>query len=165
LSAHAARVGDSLKSRAFAIAALLAAMFAVGALTACGGSDSASESEIEQAREEGAEQARQSERIQQLQKEVKKLDRGKGSSSGGSAPAPVTGSAPSGATGSCGSGVSVGPNTSCPFALNVAETYYRTGSSVIDVYSPTTGETYTMTCSSGSPHVCTGGNDASVYFP
>jgi hypothetical protein len=137
----------------------------VAGLAACGGSDSASDSEIEQARQEGAEQARQSERIQQLQKEVKELDRGRGGSSGGSAPAPITGSAPSGATGSCGGDVSVGPNTSCAFALNVAATYYRTGSSVIDVYSPTTGKTYTMTCSSGSPHVCTGGNDASVYFP
>lgn len=155
-----------MRPRVFTLLATLAAIFAAGGLVACGGSDSASDSEIEQAREEGAEQARQSERIQQLQKEVKELDRGKGGgSSGGSAPAPVPGSAPSDATGSCGSEVSVGPNTSCPFALNVAETYYRTGSSVIDVYSPTTGKTYTMTCSSGSPHVCTGGNDASVYFP
>jgi hypothetical protein len=35
----------------------------------------------------------------------------------------------------------------------------------VTVYSPTTDRTYTMSCSAGTPHVCTGGNNASVYFP
>ncbi len=159
-----------MDSRSLPVATVLIALVAALGLTACGGSDSASQNEIEQVRTEAAEQARQSERIHQLQKEVKKLDHngggssGSGSSSTGSA-VPSGGSTPSGASGSCGEEVSVGPNTSCPFALNVAETYRSTGSSVFDVYSPVTGKTYTMTCSGGSPHVCTGGNDASVYFP
>jgi hypothetical protein len=65
----------------------------------------------------------------------------------------------------CGGGVSAGPNTSCPFALNTAATYYDNPGPVIDVYSPVTDRVYTMSCTSGSPHVCTGGNNASVYFP
>jgi hypothetical protein len=66
----------------------------------------------------------------------------------------------------CGEGVSAGPNTSCEFALNVAASYYQSGgASSIDVYSPVTGRTYRMSCTAGSPHTCTGGNDASVYFP
>lgn len=64
----------------------------------------------------------------------------------------------------CGPGLTAGANTSCPFAENVRATYQQTGSGVIDVYSPTTGRTYTMYCTSGNPHVCTGGNGASVYF-
>lgn len=159
----------SSSSRHLPIAAALLAIAAALALVACGGLESASQSELEQARAEAAEQARQSERIQQLQREVKKLGEGGGSgsssgSSGGSVPS--GGSAPpsSGST-SCGADVSAGPSTSCPFALNVADAYRSSGSSVVDVYSPVTGKTYTMSCSSGSPHVCTGGNDASVYFP
>jgi hypothetical protein len=66
----------------------------------------------------------------------------------------------------CSEGVSAGPATSCEFALNVAATYYQSGgASSIDVYSPVTERTYRMSCTSGSPHTCTGGNDASVYFP
>lgn len=134
----------------------------------CGGS---SEGEIERARNEGAEQARQSERIERLREEVGELN-GKGGgtgssgspSSGGSSSG-SSGSVAGGATSTCGDGVSVGPNTSCPFAFRVADAYRSSGSSVVDVYSPVTGKTYTMTCTSGSPHVCTGGNDASVYFP
>jgi hypothetical protein len=46
--------------------------------------------------------------------------------------------------------------------------YYNeigSGSGSVYSYSPTTGQYYTMYCSAGAPHVCTGGNDASVYFP
>jgi Glucodextranase, domain B len=64
----------------------------------------------------------------------------------------------------CGGGLTVGPNTSCPFAQNVRDAYESSGSGVLDVYSPTTGQTYRMYCTSGSPVVCTGGNGASVYF-
>ena len=67
--------------------------------------------------------------------------------------------------GNCGGGVSVGPNTSCSFAYNVRDEYNSSGSSVIRVFSPATGRTYTMYCTSGSPHQCTGGNNAAVYFP
>ena len=67
--------------------------------------------------------------------------------------------------GNCGSGLSVGPNTSCGFAENVRAAYQQSGSSVVRADSPATGRTYTMYCTTGSPHVCTGGNDAAVYFP
>jgi hypothetical protein len=67
--------------------------------------------------------------------------------------------------GDCGSGLLVGPNTSCAFAENVETTYYRVGGGWLEVYSPVTGRTYTMFCTDGSPHVCTGGNNAAVYFP
>jgi Glucodextranase, domain B len=64
----------------------------------------------------------------------------------------------------CGGGLTAGAHTSCPFAENVRAAYESSGSGVLDVYSPTTGQTYRMYCTSGSPHVCTGGNGASVYF-
>jgi hypothetical protein len=66
---------------------------------------------------------------------------------------------------SCGGGLSVGPDTTCPFAQNVRETYAREGPGNHTVYSPVTGKTYSMSCSYGHPVVCTGGNSASVYFP
>jgi hypothetical protein len=69
------------------------------------------------------------------------------------------------ATSGCGGGLVVGPNTSCPFAANVRAEYYRSGAGWIVVHSPTTGRTYDMFCTSTSPHVCTGGNNAAVYFP
>ena len=62
----------------------------------------------------------------------------------------------------------MGPNTSCGFAENVQQAYDNTsgGSQVVTAFSPATGNTYTIDCSGGSPHVCTGGttNNASVYF-
>lgn len=68
---------------------------------------------------------------------------------------------------SCGGGLSVGPSTSCSFAQNV-ESAYRGGSGpgTLEVYSPVTGQNYSMTCNlNGNQVVCTGGNNASVYFP
>jgi Glucodextranase, domain B len=64
----------------------------------------------------------------------------------------------------CGDGVVAGAHTSCPFARNVRDAYEASGSGILDVYSPTTGQTYRMYCTSGDSHVCTGGNEASVYF-
>jgi hypothetical protein len=63
--------------------------------------------------------------------------------------------------------VSAGPNTSCPFALNVCEQYNSVpGDSVaIDVYSPVTQQTYTMNCvRTGDTVTCRGGNNAVVTF-
>ena len=68
-------------------------------------------------------------------------------------------------TDTCGGDLFVGPNTSCAFALNVRAEYVRVGLGWINVYSPTTGRTYDMYCTGSSPHVCTGGNNAAVYFP
>jgi hypothetical protein len=49
----------------------------------------------------------------------------------------------------------------------VRDAYARTGGGYVTVtaYSPATGRSFDMYCSGGSPHVCTGGNNASVYFP
>ena len=68
-------------------------------------------------------------------------------------------------TTSCGDGLIAGARTSCPFAENVRASYEQSGAGVLEVYSPTTGQTYRMYCTGGSTHVCTGGNGASVYFP
>jgi hypothetical protein len=68
-------------------------------------------------------------------------------------------------TSGCGAGLLVGPNTSCGFAENVRADYLRSGPGWINVYSPAKGRSYDMFCTGSSPHVCTGGNDAAVYFP
>lgn len=71
-------------------------------------------------------------------------------------------------TSSCGGGISVGPNTSCPFAVNVKQAYDQSGGGnvLIHAFSPTTGKTYEMACgTTGGTIVCTGGNGASVFFP
>jgi hypothetical protein len=72
---------------------------------------------------------------------------------------------PFASTTNCGDGLTAGVRTSCPFAENVRATYEQFGAGVLEVYSPTTGQTYRMYCTNTSPHVCTGGNGASVYFP
>lgn len=75
-------------------------------------------------------------------------------------------STPSTGTTSCGGDLSVGPDTSCPFAANVEQAYDQSGGGATDVtaYSPVTNDTYVMQCTGSTPHVCTGGNNASVYF-
>ena len=64
----------------------------------------------------------------------------------------------------CG-GVYAGPNTSCPFAVNVEQTWLTSGAAdTFSVYSPVTGLSYVMTCGGIDPTVCTGGNTALVEF-
>ena len=64
----------------------------------------------------------------------------------------------------CG-GVYAGPNTSCPFAVNVEQTWLTSGATdTFSVYSPVTGQSYLMTCRSIDPTVCTGGSNALVEF-
>jgi Glucodextranase, domain B len=103
------------------------------------------------------------------------VQQGGGSSGGGSGGAsgatpgvaheqPSTGGTGGGESG-CGNQLSVGPDTTCSFAENVRQTYEREGPGTYAVYSPVTQRTYTMTCSSNAPVVCTGGNNASFYFP
>jgi hypothetical protein len=65
----------------------------------------------------------------------------------------------------CGSQLAVGPDTTCSFGENVRQAYNSRGPGTYEVFSPVTEKTYSMTCSSGTPVVCTGGNNASVYFP
>jgi hypothetical protein len=80
------------------------------------------------------------------------------SSSGGGASAPARGNP-------CGGGVYAGPNTSCPFALNVRDAYMDAPGSraSVRVFSSVTGTTYTMDCRpAGNAITCSGGNGASV---
>ncbi len=65
----------------------------------------------------------------------------------------------------CGSQLAVGPDTTCSFGENVRQAYNSRGPGTYEVFSPVTEKTYVMTCSSGTPVICTGGNNASVYFP
>jgi hypothetical protein len=61
--------------------------------------------------------------------------------------------------------VYAGADTSCPFALNVAEAYGLNAgfTNTFNVYSPVTGLSYIMTCTvADNPIVCTGGNSALV---
>ena len=83
---------------------------------------------------------------------------------------PVVPAAPVSAMTSCIGGeapyyqVWAGPNTSCPFALNVAADY--TGPGVDYAYSPVTGLYYPMNCAieGADTVVCTGGDNAYVQF-
>lgn len=63
----------------------------------------------------------------------------------------------------CGEGLSVNSVTTCPFARAVRDEYESSnGASVIEVFSPVTKQSYTMTCSGGGPVVCRGGNGAEI---
>lgn len=164
-----------MRLRRGGLVACTAGVVAVAAIAAgCGGGDeTASQQELNQAYKEGQQaaqdQAAQARTNRQLQNVKKKLQDIKNGDSGDGATTTTTSGSSSpttGATSSCGSGVGAGPNTSCAFAQNVANAYYDSGGQTsLDVYSPTTGQTYTMTCTPGSPTVCRGGNDASVYVP
>ena len=80
----------------------------------------------------------------------------------------VPAAAPAGpALTNCGEGVLAGPDTSCPFALNVEESWSETGgTNPVIAYSPVTGSTYAMNCSGtvGGLQECTGGDNALVEF-
>jgi serine/threonine protein kinase len=82
--------------------------------------------------------------------------------------APPTTLTPTSGITSCAGDVTVGPNTSCGFGENVEQAYDEGGGgdTAVSAYSPATGATYTIDCTGGVPHVCTGGttHDASVYF-
>lgn len=93
---------------------------------------------------------------------------GAASSAPSATPAAGSAAAPTAGVTSCGGGVSAGANTSCGFAQNVEQAYAQTngGTQVVSAYSSATGQTYTIDCTAGPAHVCTGGttNNASVYF-
>ena len=136
-------------------------------LAACGDS-SASQEELGRARREGVAKARQQGKIDDIQKELKSLRKHGSAAQGSPPPSSEFGSSSSAGSTSCGGSLSVGPNTTCGFAANVEADYYSevgSGAGTVYSYSPTRERYYTMYCSAGAPHVCTGGNDASVYFP
>jgi hypothetical protein len=137
--------------------------------TACGtSSDSApSQAELNAARQEGAQQARQAAQIKELQKQIKEQKSSdSGSNESGSSTSGSSSSSSSFSGSDCGSGVVAGANTSCSFAQNVASDFHSSGGATqITVFSPVTGQTYSMNCTPGQPNICRGGNDASVAFP
>lgn len=150
----------------------LALLAAAGLLVLAGCGDSGtSADELREAREAGAKKAREQQKIRQIQKELKELKKGGGSGKSNSpdssvSPAPEGGSTAT--SGNCGGTLSANQNTTCGFAANVQEAYYAeigSGSGTVYAYSPTTGQTYSMYCTAGSPHECTGGDNAAVYFP
>ena len=59
----------------------------------------------------------------------------------------------------------VNSKTSCPFAENTQSAYAEADEGHhVQVYSPVTGQTYSMTCSGTALVTCKGGTDARVYF-
>ena len=90
------------------------------------------------------------------------------SESGATTPAPSAPAAPTAARGTdCGGRLFAGPNTSCAFAANVRRAWADAPgvTNTVRVFSPVTGQTYTMSCGrSGSGITCSGGNNASVSF-
>lgn len=145
----------------------LCAMFALS-LATCGGDSGASQEELDRARKEGIAKARQQGKIADIEEQLKSLKKNGRPGQGSPPPPSESGSRSSGGSTSCGGSLAAGPNTTCGFAANVEADYYAeigSGSGSVYSYSPTTGQYYTMYCSAGAPHVCTGGNDASVYFP
>jgi hypothetical protein len=156
--------------------ALAGAAFLALALSSHGGSGSAGRQQLAQARHETAFHVHREERLRRLQRELGKVQDRRPAvhvEVTGAAPAasPVqTGpeyvSVPS--AGSCGGDLSVDASTTtCPFAHNVEQAYYAevgAGEGTVEAYSPATHRSYLMSCS-GSPHECTGGDEAVVYFP
>lgn len=162
-----------------------AGLCVLGALVLSGGMAACSDTDDERLRAEEIERAeadaRREERAAQrseaaiteaeeLREELDELRGGGGGQEPAQSPAPSSRApAPSPAGGggasSCGDDLSVNSQTSCPFARVVRDAYEASGgSSRVRASSPVTGETYTMTCTSGAPVVCTGGNNAAVYI-
>lgn len=136
------------------------------AVSSCG-SSGASQDELNEARTEGAKEAQQQAKIEKIEGQLKSLKHAHGpsnqaNSSGTPAPAGA------GSSGNCGGSLSVGPSTTCAFAENVEYQYFAeigSGSGTVTAYSPVTEKLYSMYCTAGEPHECTGGNNATVYFP
>jgi len=127
------------------------------------------QAQLAQARADGARTAREEDRLRRLEQQVRDQNKSGGNTSGGTSPGSPAPSSSGGTTCPGTSDLTVGPVTSCAFAQNVRDAYNASGASGgpnnIDVFSPTTNQTYSMFCTGGSPHHCTGGNNASVSFP
>ena len=156
----------TLRWKTPALTLLVLALLSLG-LAACGDSG-ASQDEIEAAQKEGAAKAIQRQKIDQIEKELKNLKKGKTRGAGGTATPASESSGGAATSGDCGGALSANEHTTCGFAENVEAAYYAeigSGSGTVYAYSPTTNQEYSMYCTAGSPHECTGGNDAAVYFP
>jgi len=140
-------------------------------LAACGGGSGPSQEEIAHFKKQGAEHVHKEERLRKLEQELKHIKHKGGGSelvpprieSGSTSPA----TAPAPVQEGCGGELEVNSDTTCPFAEDVESAYFAeigSGSGRVEAYSPVTHQTYVMYCT-GSPHECTGGNNAAVYFP
>jgi type II secretory pathway pseudopilin PulG len=133
------------------------------ALSSCG-SSGASQDELSEARTEGAKEAQQQAKIEKIEGQLKSLKHGHGAPN----QANTSGSSTPASSGNCSGSLSVGPNTTCAFAENVEYEYFAeigSGSGTVTAYSPVTEKLYSMYCTAGEPHECSGGNNATVYFP
>ena len=144
--------------RPVALVALALAMALL--IGACGGGGASSQ-QVQQQVSAALKKAQQQQKLKDLQSQVNQLKHGQ---TGTTVSSGSGGSSSSSSTGSCGGGVSAGANTSCGFAEAVASAYRESGGPVVRAYSPTTHQTYAMSCSGSNPVVCHGGNDASVYI-
>lgn len=162
-------------------ATLTAIVLCGGVAAGCGGSSSdqhdasVASQAVQQALAQQRQQQEDAAQKAKLRKLQRKLAHEKGQDAQKAASAAAGGSGGSGGSGSqqggggphgCGSGVTANnAGTTCSFALNVAEQYRASGgASTIEVYSPVTKQTYTMSCVGASATTCTGGNNASVTF-
>ena len=146
------------------VAVLLVASIA---LSACGGG--ASDSEIASAEKRGREFKAEKEKERKLEREIHELkrEREQEKNGGASSPAAAVPTAPPSERTSCGGSLSVGPETTCPFAENVRAEYENEigeGSGTVFAYSAANDEIYEMFCSA-APHECSGAISATVYFP
>ncbi len=143
------------------------------AFAACGGGNAADElsrqQELREERRQGAQEERLRQLERQLREERRKRQRNDGDAPKPEQPTPTQPSPPppvAPSTSACGDGLSVGPNTSCAFAISVRDAYLGSGggSVTVEAYSPVTEQYYTMNCTAGEPTTCTGGNNASVFI-
>jgi hypothetical protein len=157
-----------------AIVAVIIAALGAG-LAACGGGSS--DEEIAQAEKRGRHYKTEQERKRRIEKELKELRKRQKqldhSTAPNTVPVPIEStsststSTSSGGIASCGNELSVGPDTTCPFAENVRYAYESeigSGSGNVSAYSPANDEDYNMYCTS-APHECSGAISATVYFP
>lgn len=153
------------------VASLLSVAIILPITSGCGDTKF-TQADVDRARQEGRQQERQKvneKKTAQLQAELDAIK--KGGKTGSSTKtktvtvptAATPQAAPAPSSGECGSGLSVNGATSCAFAREVRNAYTGTGS--YDIFSPTTGKTYSMFCSGTNPTTCTGGNNARVSFP
>jgi hypothetical protein len=158
-----------MKSR-FGVAAAIACTLVV-ALAGCGGSSGPGKEELKEAEHSGAERAQQHEKINHIEQQLRELKHGGNEKASHEQPAPESsGPAPEGtsSSGNCVGSLSANQYTTCGFAENVEAAYFSeigSGSGTVIAWSPTTERDYSMYCSAGEPHVCTGGNEAEVTFP
>ncbi len=163
--------GRNLSNSARAALVLSVAMLSGSGmvLSACGGGSGPDQEEIAHYQKQGAEHVHKEERLRKLEKELKHVKNGGAGSESvpprsEPGPVPVT---PAPTQESCGGELEVNSYTTCPFAEDVEEAYFAevgSGGGNVEAYSPATEQTYVMYCT-GSPHECTGGNNAAVYFP